>query len=267
LGTSTPLTATLRLRDWFDDERAADLAIYACNLCGYVYDEEQEGKSWDELPDDWTCPVCGSPKSEFSLVEQEVVAESPILEPEEQSTDDYPAEWARHSDDLEIQLADIHAMAVTGQSVIEPMRTGAPAFSWDELLIKGAQLARKGADGVSLLFTGGLRISSDFAKALALGADDVAIGTAALIAAACQQYRICNTGKCPVGVATQDPELRARLDIERSAWRLENFLRVSTQELVNFARMTGNENVHGLSIADVCTTNSEISSHTDIEHV
>jgi glutamate synthase domain-containing protein 2 len=58
-------------------------------------------------------------------------------------------------------------------------------------------LDRKGADGVSLLITGGLRISSDFAKALALGADGVAIGTAALIAAACQQYRICHTGKCP----------------------------------------------------------------------
>jgi glutamate synthase domain-containing protein 2 len=482
------------LGDWFDDERVADMAIYECSLCGYVYDKEQEGKPWDELPDDWTCPVCGSPKSQFSLVGQDVATEAPRSETIERDSDDYPAEWARHSDDLEIHMADIHAMAVTGQSVIEPMRTSAPAFSWDELLIKGAQLAkiplnetdpvntqtvigpnarhplvietpiyvshmsfgalsreikaalakgsaavmtamcsgeggildeslesaykyifeyvpnrysateeymkrvdaieikigqsvkpgmgghlpgtkvtkeiaqvrgfpegidiispahfediqtkedlkrkvdwlreqsgykpigiklaaghieadlevslyagpdfitidgrpgatgaapkfvkrsasiptifalcrarkyldRKGADGVSLLITGGLRISSDFAKALALGADGVAIGIAALIAAACQQYRICHTGKCPVGVATQDPELRARLDIERSAWRLENFLRVSTQELVNFARMTGNENVHGLSIADVCTTNSEISSHTDIEHV
>jgi rubredoxin len=120
----------------------ADIAIFECNLCGYVYDEEQEGKPWDELPDDWDCPVFGSPKSEFSLVEQEVVAEVPLSEPEEQSTDDYPAEWARHSDDLEIHMADIHRMAVTGQSVIEPMRTGAPTFSWDELLIKGAQLAK-----------------------------------------------------------------------------------------------------------------------------
>jgi glutamate synthase domain-containing protein 2 len=128
-------------------------------------------------------------------------------------------------------------------------------------------LDKKGADGVTLLITGGLRVSSDFAKALALGADGVAIGTAALIAAACQQYRICHTGKCPVGVATQDPELRARLDIEKSAQRLENFLRVSTDELKNFARMTGNDDIHGLSVSDVCTTNSEISSHTDIEHV
>ena len=70
-----------------------------------------------------------------------------------------------------------------------------------------------------------------------------------------------------MGVATQDPELRARLDIEKSAQRLENFLKASTGELKNFARMTGNDDVHSLSISDVCTTNSEISSHTDIEHV
>ena len=128
-------------------------------------------------------------------------------------------------------------------------------------------LNEKGADGVSLLITGGLRISSDFAKALALGADGVAIGTAALMAAACQQYRICHTGRCPTGVATQDPELRARLDVEKSAQRLENFLSASTRELKDFARMTGNDDVHGLSISDICTTNSEISNHTDIEHV
>jgi glutamate synthase domain-containing protein 2 len=70
-----------------------------------------------------------------------------------------------------------------------------------------------------------------------------------------------------VGITTQDPELRARLDIEKSARRLENFVRVSTRELEDFARLTGNNDVHGLSISDLCTTDSEISSHTDIEHV
>jgi len=95
----------------------------------------------------------------------------------------------------------------------------------------------------------------------------VAISTSALIAIGCQQYRVCNTGKCPMGIATQDPELRARLDVEDSARRLENFLRVSTEELKNFARLTGNDDVHKLSISDLCTTNSEISNHTEIEHV
>ena len=52
-----------------------------------------------------------------------------------------------------------------------------------------------------------------------------------------------------------------------TAERLANFLRVSTKELKDFARLTGNDDVHGLSISDLCTTNSEISNHTDIEHV
>jgi len=131
----------------------------------------------------------------------------------------------------------------------------------------GKFLQEKGVKDMSLIITGGLRVSSDFAKALALGADAVAIGTAALMAVGCQQYRSCNTGKCPVGITTQDPELRSRLDVELSAERVANFLRVSTEELEEFARLTGNDDVHKLDIADLCTTNSEISDHTDIEHV
>lgn len=122
------------------------------------------------------------------------------------------------------------------------------------------------ADGVALVITGGLRVSSDFAKALAMGADAIAIGTAALMACACQQYRLCDTGLCPVGVTTQNPELRERLRIDVSARKLENFLRVSTDELRHFARLTGNDDIHGLSLRDLCTTSSEISDHTKIPH-
>ena len=128
-------------------------------------------------------------------------------------------------------------------------------------------LKEKGATDVSLVITGGLRISSDFAKALALGADAVAIGTSALMACGCQQHRICNTGRCPTGITTQDPELRQMVNIDESAKKLANFLRVSTEELKDFARLTGNNNVHRLSIDDLCTTNSEISNYTEIEHV
>ena len=128
-------------------------------------------------------------------------------------------------------------------------------------------LQDRGADNVSLVITGGLRMPSDFAKALALGANAVALATAALMAAGCQQYRICNTGRCPVGITSQDPQLRERLNIEQSAGRLESYLRASAEELATFARLTGNDDVHNLSVADVCTTNTEISSHTDIEHV
>jgi glutamate synthase domain-containing protein 2/rubredoxin len=120
---------------------------------------------------------------------------------------------------------------------------------------------------VSLVCTGGLRVSSDFAKALALGADAVAISTSALMAIGCQQYRICNTGKCPQGIATQDPELRSRLNIDKAAQQLHNFLKVCTAELEDFSRLTGNDNVHELTITDLSTTNSEISNHTQIKHV
>jgi glutamate synthase domain-containing protein 2 len=128
-------------------------------------------------------------------------------------------------------------------------------------------LDEKGASGISLVITGGLRVSSDFARALAMGADAVAIATSALIACGCQQYRACHTGNCPVGIATQDPELRARLDIDRAAGQLKNFLAVCTEELKTFARITGNDNVHGMAVTDLCTTSSEISDHTSIEHV
>ena len=120
---------------------------------------------------------------------------------------------------------------------------------------------------IDLTITGGLRVSSDFAKALAMGANAIAIGTGAMIAAACQQYRICDTGDCPVGVATQDDELRKRLKIETAAKRVENYLRVSTEELKTFSRITGHGDVHDLNIGDLATLNSEISEYTDIGHV
>ncbi len=130
--------------------------------------------------------------------------------------------------------------------------------------------ARKYLDSVNsdiaLVITGGLRVSADFAKALAMGADAVAIASAGLIAAACQQYRICGSGNCPVGIATQDPELRKRLDIDTAAKRVANFLQVSTNELKTFARITGNHSVHGLSTANLVTTDHDIAKYTDIRH-
>jgi len=128
-------------------------------------------------------------------------------------------------------------------------------------------LDESGAEKISLIITGGIRVSADIAKALALGANAVAIGTAALMAIGCQQYKVCNTGKCPMGIATQAPALRANLKVEKAARRLENFLNVTTNELRDFARLTGNNSVHGLSITDLCTVNSEISNYTPVEHV
>jgi len=468
------------------------MAIYKCSVCDTEFDEEKEGKKWDELASDWACHVCESGKSLWLKAEDGV--QGPDVSKEARDTSGSLDEYKRLSDELEVHMSDIHEMAETGQILIEPMRTRKPTPRWDDILIKGAQLAkiplnhdvavnmrttigpnakhplvieipvyithmsfgalskeaklalakgsaaaktamcsgeggilpeslansykyifeyvpnlysvteenlekidaveikigqsakpgmgghlpgkkvtkeiaeirgfdegtdiispshfediqtreqlktkvdllrettggkpigvkfaagnvesdlevalfakpdfitidgRAGATGaspkfvkaatsvpsifalyrarkfldengikdISLLITGGFRISADFAKAIALGADAVAIGTAALMAIGCQQYRICDTGKCPMGITTQDPELRARLDIENSARMLKNFLHASTDELQNFARLTGNEDIHKLSIDDLCTTNIEISNHTAIEHV
>lgn len=468
---------------------------YQCNLCSHVYDEAGEGIRWQDLPHDWVCPVCGSGKEAFILVGVDSgEPNAPGKQTVAALDEEYLSEWRRPVDEFESHMADIHRIAITGGSVIEPMRTRVPSFSWDEILVRGAQLAKlplnksqpvsagtvigpgaaiplviespvivthmsfgalsreaklalatgsarvktamcsgeggvlpecldaaykyifeyvpnkysttdevfqnaaaveikigqsakpgmgghlpghkvtreiaairgfregqdiispshfpdiltkdhlkatvaelrersngkpigiklaaghleedidvalyagadfitvdgraggtgaapkvvknaasvptifallkaravlddRGADSVSLIITGGLRTSSDFAKALAMGADAIAIGTAAMMAVGCQQYRICDTGKCPVGIATQDPALRARLDVEKSATRVANFFEVSTDELKEFARLTGNDDVHGLCLADLCTTNSEISNHSGIEHV
>jgi glutamate synthase domain-containing protein 2 len=471
------------------------MAKYICSVCEYVHDEEKTGQKWDDLPDDWVCPVCESPKGYFSKVAE---AESPA-EPkgetvEKETITPPPIDLQKTMAEAEPYFADIQEIARTSRSVDEPMRTKEPVISWDEILIKGAQLAkiplnkeeavntktiigphavvplvietpiyishmsfgalskeakialakgsaavrtvicsgeggilpeefdaahryifefvpnqysvteenlrkvhaieikfgqsakpgmgghlpgekvtaeiakirgfkegeeiispshfkdirtredlkqrvdwlkktscgkpvgiklaagdiesdlafavyagpdfitidgRAGATGsspkfvkgstsvptlfalyrarkyldesavpgISLMITGGLRVSSDFAKALALGADAVAISTSALIAIGCQQYRVCNTGKCPMGIATQDPDLRRRMDVDQAAKQLENFIRVSNEELKNFARLTANNDVHGLAISDLCTTSSEISNHTTIAHV
>ena len=119
---------------------------------------------------------------------------------------------------------------------------------------------------ISLVITGGLRVSSDFAKAIAMGADAVAVASAALIALACQQYKICGTGMCPMGIATQDPELRTRLRVDAAARRVANFLNVSLEELRMFARITGHGDLHELSVEDLCTISREISEYTDIPH-
>jgi glutamate synthase domain-containing protein 2 len=175
-------------------------------------------------------------------------------------------------DDLEVAVyANPDFITIDGR----PGATGAsPKFIKDSTSIPtiyALHRARKyldknGIKWISLIITGGLRVSPDFAKALAMGADAIAIGTAALMACGCQQYRLCDTGKCPVGVTTHDPELRARLNPEKSAKRVANFLAASTEELKDFARLTGNNDVHNLSVKDLCTTNSEISGHTDIVH-
>ncbi|EGT4674400.1 TPA: alpha-hydroxy-acid oxidizing protein [Clostridioides difficile] len=480
------------------------MSIYKCSVCGYIYDESKNDKTWDELSEDWECPVCTKGRSYFGKIstvyyeEDEKIAEDIVedeskLNTEKEGDLNYLSTYLRRDDEVEKHMDIIHEMAVTGKSIIEPMRTKLPVISWDDILIMGAQLnplplnehdevntttiigkkakkpmiienpvyishmsfgalskelkialakgaaqnktamcsgeggilpeekeasykyifeyvpnkysvteenlknsdaieikigqgtkpgmgghlpgekvteeiakvrnkpvgqdvispscfeeiqskedlkklvdelrevsegrpigvkisaghiekdmefiayakpdfvtidGRGGATGASpkllkdatsiptifalyrarkyidthgldidLVITGGLRISTDFAKAIAMGADAVAIASSALMAAACQQYRICGSGKCPVGVATQNEELRKRLHIENSANRVANFLNVSLEELKTFARISGHKDIHDLSVDDLYTVNSEISNYTNIQHV
>jgi methylamine---glutamate N-methyltransferase subunit C len=118
---------------------------------------------------------------------------------------------------------------------------------------------------VSLIAGGGLRTSADFGKCLALGADAVYIGTSALIAIGCQQYRICHTGQCPTGVTTNDPVLLQRLDVQEGVRRLTNFMNVSTIEVANLVRIVGKNDVRKLGIEDLIAIKKDLAEVTGVK--
>jgi len=134
------------------------------------------------------------------------------------------------------------------------------------------------ADEIDLVVAGGIRNGADVAKAIALGAKAVAIGHSALMALNCNkeipgvtdyegtvgvpagQCYHCHTGRCPVGVATQDPELRKRLVVEEASERVYNFLTAMTMELQMLARACGKTNVHSLEPEDLAALTVEASA-------
>ncbi len=120
-------------------------------------------------------------------------------------------------------------------------------------------------DKISLIAGGGLFKSSEFAKCLALGADAVYIGTAALIAINCQQYRICYTGMCPTGITTQNPQLVKQVNIDEGVLRLSNFINVSTEEIANFARVVGKDDVNQLDRDDLISMDKDLSVITGVK--
>jgi glutamate synthase domain-containing protein 2 len=124
------------------------------------------------------------------------------------------------------------------------------------------KLGKRG--NLTLIAGGGLRTSADFAKCLALGADAVYIGTAALIAINCQQYRVCHTGLCPTGVTTNDPALLERLDIAEGIRRLTNFMTASTREMANYARIVGKNNVRLLGKEDLVALKRDLAELTGV---
>jgi methylamine---glutamate N-methyltransferase subunit C len=120
-------------------------------------------------------------------------------------------------------------------------------------------------DKISLIAGGGLKNSADFAKCLALGADAVYIGTTALIAINCQQYRICYTGLCPTGVATQDPKLMDQLDVEEGVTKLSNYMKLSTEEIANLTRIVGKNDVKQLNRDDLISARRELAMLTHVK--
>jgi len=128
-------------------------------------------------------------------------------------------------------------------------------------------LDAQGASGrVTLIITGGLRLPMDFVKALALGADGIALANSAIQAIGCVAARICHTNNCPSGIATQKPELRARLDIEQSSRRLHNFLQASVDLMRVMARACGHDHLNRFNRDDLATWHHEMSRLSGIPY-
>jgi glutamate synthase domain-containing protein 2 len=120
-------------------------------------------------------------------------------------------------------------------------------------------------DKITLIAGGGLRFSADFAKCLALGADAVYIGTAALIAINCRQYRICHTGLCPTGITTHKPELTKQLDVDEGVRKLKNFIKISTEEIAELARIVGENDVNALSGKNLVAVNRNLAEICEVK--
>jgi glutamate synthase domain-containing protein 2 len=117
-----------------------------------------------------------------------------------------------------------------------------------------------GASGrVTLIVTGGLRVPIEFVKALALGADGIALSNSAMQAIGCVGARMCNSNNCPTGIATQKPELRARLDVAASAQRLATFFSASVELMSVMARACGHDHLSKLNQNDLATWDDKMA--------
>jgi len=122
------------------------------------------------------------------------------------------------------------------------------------------------AGGVTLIATGGLRTPADFAKAMALGADGIAVSNAALQALGCLGMRACHTNNCPVGIATQKPELRARLPVDIAAERLARFFTASVELMGVMARAAGHRNLSEFNPDDLTTFKHDMTRLTGVAY-
>ncbi len=125
-------------------------------------------------------------------------------------------------------------------------------------------LDRSGASDVTLIITGGLRTAPDFVKALALGADGIAVSNAAMQAIGCIAMRACNTNNCPVGIATQKESLRQRLEIAKSATRLKNYFEATVDLMKVLARACGHERLSDFNKSDLSTYDEVVHRLTGV---
>jgi glutamate synthase domain-containing protein 2 len=129
-----------------------------------------------------------------------------------------------------------------------------------------SHLDKREANNITLVITGGLRTAPDFIKALALGADAIAVSNSALQAIGCQAMRACNTNFCPVGIATQKESLRSRININLSAKRLENFFNATTELMQVMARACGHDHLNQFNRNDITTFDREMAHLTGIKY-
>jgi glutamate synthase domain-containing protein 2 len=139
---------------------------------------------------------------------------------------------------------------------------GIPTLS---CLVKAREILDKKKAKQELWIGGGLSSGADFAKALALGADAVFCATSLLIAMGCIQCGLCHIGKCPVGITTQDENLRKKLNVEEGAQNVANFIKNCTEEIKMVAGVCGENDVHKLTKGRLRALNSEIAKIAKIK--
>lgn len=128
-------------------------------------------------------------------------------------------------------------------------------------------LDKRGMSGkITLIITGGLRVPSDFIKALALGADGIAVSNSAMQAIGCVAARMCNSNNCPAGVATQKPELREKLQVEQAAQQLANFFLASNELIKTMARACGYRHINQFNHHDLSTWHRDLAQLAGIRY-
>ncbi len=125
-------------------------------------------------------------------------------------------------------------------------------------------LDAKAGSEVTLVITGGLRVAEDFVKAMALGADAIAVSNSAMQAVGCIAARMCNSNNCPAGIATQKPELRARLNVQSSAEKLARYFGASVELMQVLARSCGHDDLSKLCVDDITSWKKEMAELSGI---